>query len=117
MRKEVHGNIPRADSEILDISASESLISDSGLDENNRKRVVSAANKFSVMNELFLKPNVFLVARPSRKSLPQMPDRYTSSATKRAAVVAELYNELPEDHHILLETNIAFKKTVCGFFT
>lgn len=116
-RKAAHSNhIPPADSEILDVSDDESPISDSGLDENNHKRVVSAASKFSVMNELFVKPNVFLVSRPSRKALHEMPDRYTSFESKRAAVVAELYHELPEDHHTLLENNIGFKKAVSGLF-
>lgn len=115
-RKAAQSDIPPADSEILDISTDESLTSDGAFDKNNHQRVVSTANKFSVMNEIFIKPNAFLVARPDQMTLHRRPDRYTSSSSKRAAIVAELYDELAEDLHTLLEKNVAFRKTVRDLF-
>ena len=102
-------------SEIPSISASseKSLIPDSGLDTNSHRLTTSAASKFSVMNELFIQPNVFLMARPKHTTLHRRPERYATSDSNQIAVVAELYDELIEDLHALLESNVEFRKTVC----
>ena len=86
--------------------------SGAGLDENTRKRVVTFGSKFFVMNELFIERRSFMVARPENIS-SQMPARYGSLKLRRAAVVAELYEEVSKDCHILLEQNVAFRQTVC----
>lgn len=99
--------------EILDQEDSLNSEDDIGMEKNTHKRIVTFGSKFSVMNELFIQPNAFLVARPSRAS-SLVPTRYSSTESKRAGIVAELYEEVPEDCHILLETDLAFRQTV-GF--
>lgn len=98
--------------EILEEEDESSNIEDDvGLDKNTHKRVTTFGSKFSVMNELFIQPGVFLVERPSRVS-SLVPTRYNSAASKRAGIIAELYEEVSEDCHILLETNLDFRQTV-----
>ena len=108
-------NAHSSTSEIPSISASseKSLIPDSGLDMNSHRLTTSAASKFSVMNELFIQPNVFLMARPKYTILHRRPERYATSDSNQIAVVAELYDELMEDLHPLLESNVEFRKMVC----
>lgn len=112
-KEPMHVKDSELESEPEILSEQEDLMDSDGmnLDNNTRKRTVAFGSKFSVMNELFIQRSVFLVAKPSRAS-SMAPTRYSSVASKKAGVVAELYEEIPNDCHILLETNLAFQKKV-----
>lgn len=82
-------------------------------DKNTCKRITTFGSKFSVMNEIFIQPSVFSVPKPPSHGSSLEPTRYASVASRKAGVVAEIYEEIPDDCRTLLETNLAFQKRVC----
>jgi len=76
----------------------------------HQRKIESLGKKFGVMNELFVPPTAFLVAKPMFDPLDE--SRYTSPAGTLNGVVAELYDEIPVSLHNLMEEHSYFREMV-----
>lgn len=80
------------------------------IDETTR-RIGVYARRFGVMNEVVVSRHVFLQPRP-RGIHSDDPDRWKSEESARQGLIAELYEELPDDMHTMLQKNPSFRDTV-----
>jgi hypothetical protein len=70
------------------------------------------ARKFGVMNEVVVSRGAFLLPQP-RGINSDDPDHWKSEELALQGLVAELYEELPEDMHGMLLKDPKFRDTVC----
>lgn len=75
-----------------------------------KQRISLHARKFCVMNEIFVPEAAFLTPNPDFDPLDQA--RYTSEDFMRKGVIAELFEEVPENLHEKMEFTGAFRDTV-----
>lgn len=76
----------------------------------NDERIALHGRKFGVMNELFVAEAAFLVAESGFN--PMDNTRYTSPALILQGVIAELFEEVPEDLHGLMKEHTHFRDLV-----
>ncbi|KAH9476949.1 hypothetical protein JR316_0010865 [Psilocybe cubensis] len=76
---------------------------------NKDKRIAQLGRRFGIMNEPFVPPAAFLVARPSTFSTDAK--RYESEMSQLNGVIAELFEEIPKDLHGDLKGSPDFRKT------
>jgi len=80
--------------------------------DETARRIGVYARRFGVMNEVVVSRDAFLQTRP-RGINSDDPGRWKSEESACQGLVAELYEELPEDMHIMLQKNPSFRDTVC----
>jgi len=78
----------------------------------NDERIALHGRKFGVMNEIFVVEAAFLVADSGFS--PMDNTRYTSQALILQGVIAELFEEVPEDLHGLMKEHTHFRDLVSG---
>lgn len=76
----------------------------------NDERIALHGRKFGVMNELFVAEAAFLVAESGLNPMDNI--RYTSPALILQGVIAELFEEVPEDLHGLMKEHTHFRDLV-----
>ncbi len=74
------------------------------------------ARRFGVMNEFVVSRGAFLLPRPKGINSDD-PDCWKSEASVLQGLVAELYEKLPEDTHVMLLKDPKFRDTVCTIQT
>lgn len=70
------------------------------------------AQKFGVMNEIIISSNAFPKPRPKGVNSDD-PDRWKSAESAFKGLIAELYEELPLDMHLMLQKHPSFCDVVC----
>ena len=95
--------------------------SPAGSDVGKRKRSTTVSSqddhintcgrKFAVMNELYVPRGAFMVVRPA-DVYSDDPHRWDSQTSAMRGVVAELYEEIPEDLHDMLAHHSSFRNKV-----
>jgi hypothetical protein len=63
------------------------------------------------MNEMFLAKDVFLQSRP-HNIYSDDPDRWDDDEKTKECIIAELYEEIPEILHEMLEKTASFRDKV-----
>jgi len=80
--------------------------------DETTQRIGVYARRFGVMNEVVVSRTAFLQPRP-RGIHSDDPDRWKSEESACQGLIAELYEELPDDMHTMLQKNPSFHDTVC----
>ena len=78
---------------------------------NNDALISLHARRFGVMNEIFVSKDVFLQPRPPNVYSDDL-DRWDNDENSKRCVIAELYEEIPESLHDMLEKTTIFRDTV-----
>jgi hypothetical protein len=80
--------------------------------DETTQRIGVYARRFGVMNEVVVSRDAFLQPRP-RGIYSDDPNHWKSEESVRQGLIAELYEELPDDMHAMLQKNPSFRDTVC----
>jgi hypothetical protein len=79
---------------------------------NDNEALISLhAHCFGVMNEIFVPKDVFLQSRPLNVSSDDL-DWWDNDENAKRCIIAELYEEIPNSLHDMLEKTATFRDTV-----
>jgi hypothetical protein len=79
--------------------------------QDNDDLISLYARRFGVMNEMFVSKDVFLQPRPQNINSDD-PNRWEDDEKTKECVIAELYEEIPNSLHKMLEKTSSFRDTV-----
>lgn len=82
-----------------------------GILHDNDSLIALHARRFGVMNEIFVSKDMFLQARPLN-IYSDDPDRWDNDENMKQCIIAELYEEIPQSLHDMLEKTTTFRDTV-----
>ena len=74
---------------------------------DNDSLIALHARRFGVMNEMFLSKDVFLQPRP-QDVYSDDSDRWDNDENAKRCIIAEIYEEIPESLHDMLEKTTTF---------
>lgn len=78
---------------------------------DNDSLIALHARRFGVMNEMFLSKDVFLQPRP-QDVYSDDSDRWDNDENAKRCIIAEIYEEIPESLHDMLEKTTTFRDMV-----
>jgi hypothetical protein len=79
--------------------------------QDNDDLISLYARRFGVMNEMFVSKDLFLQPRPQNINSDD-PNRWEDDEKTKECVIAELYEEIPNSLHKMLEKTSSFRDTV-----
>jgi len=81
-----------------------------GILRGDEKLISQYAKRFGVMNEMFVLPGAMAVKRPLTDSTD--PDQYKSDLAALEGVIAEVYENIPDNLHEDMENSTQFRNLV-----
>lgn len=78
---------------------------------DNDSLIALHARRFGVMNEMFLSKDVFLQPRP-QDVYSDDSDRWDNDENAKRCIITEIYEEIPESLHDMLEKTTTFRDMV-----
>jgi len=77
------------------------------------QKIAMYGRKFGVMNDMFISRQVFM--QPRTAFSPEDPARYANDENKLKGLISELWEEVPQELHSVMEGHTRFRDIVRNF--